>query len=330
MQNNLVSIIIPTYNRGDLITETLDSIINQTHSNWECIIVDDGSSDNTAEVLRRYIQNDIRFQYHQRPIDKQKGANACRNYGFELSKGKYVKWFDSDDIMHPDFLAKQVQVLSDQPELDFCASFSETFIGIIDNVVAFNNPEVYIDDQNTLFNYIIGKLIFLTPSPLWRKSFLNGKNLFDETLFNAHETDFNFSRLVEGARFKYLKEMLFFVRRGHVSIDSKSFNINSFSSMLKYYQKVFLYLISPSSVLRNEERKLLSKFVLYKQLMILHNARFMSVFCLRKEKFTVFTNISKTNLDLTSKIKICFGLFLLIFFKKGYRFFDLKELKLVK
>ncbi|MNK66764.1 putative glycosyltransferase EpsJ [compost metagenome] len=330
--NNLISILIPTYNRAHLIGETLNSLLGQTYRNWECIVVDDGSTDNTEEVLKKYSENDLRFKYYRRPEYKTKGANACRNYGFELSAGEFIKWFDSDDIMCPDFLKKQIEVLVNQPELDFCASFSETFVERIENVVEYNNPNVYLDNQDSLFNYLIGELVFFTPSPLWRRDFLENKNLFDETLFNAHETDFNFERLKEGAKFKYLTEVLFLVRRGHESIDRNSRNnINSFSSILKYYQKVFLYLKNESAFLDKIERKILLKFILYKQLMLTHSLRQnLSVIDFGKEIKKVFPNIFGAKLELRTITKILLGVILMAFFKKGYRFFDLKELKVAK
>lgn len=84
MTQPLVSIIIPTYNRAHLIGETLDSVMAQTYTNWECIVVDDGSTDNTAELLVVYCNKDNRFQYHHRPKDRPKGANAYRNYGIDV------------------------------------------------------------------------------------------------------------------------------------------------------------------------------------------------------------------------------------------------------
>jgi len=104
----IVSIIIPTYNRAHLISETLESIINQNFTNWECIIVDDGSNDGTNDLLASYCKKDKRFQYHERPINRPKGGNACRNYGFEMSKGDYIQWFDSDDLMTPNHLEIKV------------------------------------------------------------------------------------------------------------------------------------------------------------------------------------------------------------------------------
>lgn len=331
MVNSLISIIIPTYNRVDLIADTLNSIINQTYENWECIIVDDHSTDNTDAFIEDYVKKDLRFKYFKRPANRQKGANACRNYGFEQCSGKYIKWFDSDDIMHSDFLLKQVVVLEKDIKLDFCASFSNTFVDEIQNVVAYNNPEIYINNKNSLFNYIIGKLIFLTPSPLWRREFLENKSLYDETLHNAHETDFNFSRLIEGANFFYSNEVLIYIRRGHESIDSDSnSNINSLKSMFTYYQKVFLYLNSPSPLLKNNERKILSHYILYKQLMVLYNLRKVSFSVFITKKNILLTNLLKTELKFNAKVKILFGIFLSILLKKGFVFFDLNELKRAK
>lgn len=122
----LVSIIIPTHNRAHLIGETLDSIIAQTHTNWECIIIDDGSTDNSYDLIAKYCTKDHRIQYYQRPADRPKGANACRNYGFEFSKGKYIKWFDSDDIMLPEHLAILVNTLQNEG-VDFVVGDSLTF-----------------------------------------------------------------------------------------------------------------------------------------------------------------------------------------------------------
>jgi glycosyltransferase involved in cell wall biosynthesis len=108
MNKHIISIIIPTFNRAHLISETLDSIIAQTYTNWECIVVDDGSTDDNEKVLQEYILKDERFQYYQRPDLKPKGACSFRNYGFSLSKGEYVNWFDDDDIMHYDFLQSKL------------------------------------------------------------------------------------------------------------------------------------------------------------------------------------------------------------------------------
>ena len=115
----LVSVIIPTYNRALLIGETLDSVLAQTYQNWECIIVDDGSSDNTDKVVSEYVQKDSRFIIIYRPEKKLKGASPCRNFGFTNSKGDYVIFLDSDDWLLPHCLMDRVSFMKKKPTSDF-------------------------------------------------------------------------------------------------------------------------------------------------------------------------------------------------------------------
>jgi len=107
--NSLVSIIIPTYNRAHLIHEALDSVLSQIRTNWECIVIDDGSADATAKLMERYKTNDSRFQYYNRPENLNKGASSCRNYGASLAKGQYLIFLDSDDQLLPNCLANRVE-----------------------------------------------------------------------------------------------------------------------------------------------------------------------------------------------------------------------------
>jgi glycosyltransferase involved in cell wall biosynthesis len=331
MINPLISIIIPTYNRARLIGETFDSIIAQTYTNWECIIVDDGSSDDTAQVIADYIKKDDRFHYYHRPIDRLKGANACRNYGYELSKGDYIKWFDSDDIMHTDFLFKQISVLEKCRELDFCASFSEMFDDKSDKRWPCN-PKFTLD-ENAIYNFIIGNLFFLTPSTLWNRKFLEGKELFDETLYNAHETDFNFRRLIEGGKFLYFSDNLFYVRRGHQSIDKESvISPLSIQSQFDYFNKVFKFLNDSNCVLKVNEIKNLKKYVLYRLVVFFYQIRILMNF---KKSINNFKSISKkiilADISLFEIFRLFSGIVLILFFKKGYRLiyiekFDIRRL----
>ncbi len=83
----------------------------QTYQNWECIVVDDGSTDRTKTVVQGYVKKDTRFILVDRPETHQPGGNGARNYGFEISKGDYIQWFDSDDLMQPDFLSEKINSL---------------------------------------------------------------------------------------------------------------------------------------------------------------------------------------------------------------------------
>lgn len=111
MDNILFSIIIPTYNRADFITKTLDSFIAQTYQYYEIIIVDDGSTDNTAEVVVPYLSNKI--AYYKKENEERA---AARNYGVLKSKGHYINFFDSDDLALNNHLQEAINIIIQNPE----------------------------------------------------------------------------------------------------------------------------------------------------------------------------------------------------------------------
>ena len=84
----MISIILPVYNQIQYLKETLNSILTQSFCNWECIIVDDGSSKETIQLLIEYCNIDDRIKFYNRPANRIKGANSCRNYGYEKSRGE--------------------------------------------------------------------------------------------------------------------------------------------------------------------------------------------------------------------------------------------------
>jgi glycosyltransferase involved in cell wall biosynthesis len=112
--NPLVTIIIPTYNRADLIGETLHSVLNQTHKNWECIIVDDNSSDNTFFLVNEFVKNDDRFVYILKAESYHSGASSSRNIGLINAKGDFIQFLDSDDILASNKLEAQLHLLQNQ------------------------------------------------------------------------------------------------------------------------------------------------------------------------------------------------------------------------
>lgn len=108
-----VSIIIPTYNRADTVGRSVKSVLDQSYKDFEIIIVDDGSSDNTEEIIRQFQKHDdrIRFIRHS----NNKGAGAARNTGIKASGGRYIAFQDSDDTWEPEKLEKQIQLFEQVP-----------------------------------------------------------------------------------------------------------------------------------------------------------------------------------------------------------------------
>lgn len=187
-----VSIIIPVFNRVSLVGETLESILSQTYTAWECIIVDDGSTDGTIEMLEAYQTKDERIKVFERPSHLPKGAPSCRNYGFDQAIGDFIQYFDSDDLMLPEMLLEKVKYLKEHDDACFVVSkmgeFDENGIRKIDDYL--------LTSSNLKLDFLQYKVYFLTPGPLFRKPFLEQfKVRFDLLLIRSQESEF-FSRII--------------------------------------------------------------------------------------------------------------------------------------
>ena len=123
MQKNLVSIITPTYNCGAFIAETMDSVLAQTYTDWEMIIVDDCSTDDTRQVVEAYQTKDSRFLYHC--LERNSGAAVARTRAMELAKGEYMAFLDSDDLWTPDKLERQLKFMKENDCAFSCTAYEQ-------------------------------------------------------------------------------------------------------------------------------------------------------------------------------------------------------------
>ncbi|HMJ24898.1 MAG TPA: glycosyltransferase family A protein [Pyrinomonadaceae bacterium] len=115
MNPPLVTVVIPSYNYGHLIDQTLESVLAQTYVHWECFVVDDGSTDNTKEVVKRFVDQDSRIRYI---FQQNLRAGAARNHGMRKGSGKYLQFLDADDLIEKTKLENQVAYLEQHPEID--------------------------------------------------------------------------------------------------------------------------------------------------------------------------------------------------------------------
>lgn len=109
MKPGLVSIVTPCYNGAKYIAETIESVLSQTYQNWEMIIVDDGSRDNSAEIVNRFTDSRIIYVYQDNA-----GSAAARNNGIRRADGQYIALLDADDLWHSDFLEKQIAFMREK------------------------------------------------------------------------------------------------------------------------------------------------------------------------------------------------------------------------
>lgn len=288
MSNNpLVSIIIPTYNRADLIGETLDSIIAQTYKNWECIVVDDGSSDSTEEVLNFYTTKDSRISYHKRPESLPKSGNSCRNYGYEISTGKYVTFFDSDDVMLPCFLSSRIDLFNENIDIVFA-----TYTTVDENLKFLKQNTFKVEDV-LIKEYLFWNFPILTHSALIRKEYLKDKNLFDFKIKRGQETDFYLNILPGLEKHQYLfvdkPSFLYRLHENSITGGTKKYNPSYISSLLSIRYKA----IQVGNNLGNDEmvkNSYLHMILLLFQ--ILKNKDFKNLF--------IFSSLLK-NIDALSK-----------------------------
>ncbi|MBF8983786.1 glycosyltransferase family 2 protein [Lutibacter sp. B2] len=119
----LISIIMPTYNCGNFIAESVESVINQTYSNWELIIVDDCSTDDTETVIKKYSGKDERIKFYKLSVNS--GAAVARNYGTNTAQGVYIAFLDSDDLWHENKLKKQIDFMKDNKYAFTCTTYAQ-------------------------------------------------------------------------------------------------------------------------------------------------------------------------------------------------------------
>ena len=208
----MVSIIIPAYNRSHLIGQTLDAVLSQTYTQWECLVVDDGSNDDTKKVVESYCNKDSRFKYLQRPKNRIKGANACRNYGFELSKGAYINWLDSDDLLHENKLKIQIKELQNtNKQVAVCQSVFFENDDVLNTAGVWKSFDKLDEPVARMIGY---DLAWQTAAALWHRDSIPEKP-FDENLLAAQEWLFHCKQMhrLTFDTFIFSEEILVYVRK---------------------------------------------------------------------------------------------------------------------
>lgn len=207
----IVTIIMATYNRAHFIVETLLSIQKQTFGAWECLIIDDGGTDNTHEVIAPILEKDTRFQFLKRPETYLKGLPGCRNYGLDLAKGDFVIFFDDDDIIHPDNLKTGLAVVQNE-KVAFCHYQKQAFETKISNF-EFSEPKIkQALNSSHLYDIITHEIGLASCTVLWDKKCFETIR-FKEELLYAEEWEC-YSRIIsEGFEGVSIKNVLYFNRK---------------------------------------------------------------------------------------------------------------------
>lgn len=318
----LISIIIPTYNRAVLLPETLDSIVLQTYPHWECIVVDDGSTDSTEAVVQQYIQRDSRFKYYKRPSSLAKGANACRNFGFTKARGNFIKWFDSDDTMEQEALQQQLTHLENNPDIDLSIAYASYFK---DNVSPkkLAKPHV-LHTHDSLYHFIKGILFFSIGGPLWRTSYLHEKKIFfDENIHRLQDTEFHFRQLVAGARFQFLDTSLFNYRAASGDRITQNSSDQNLLSVFTYWNSILMSLKKIEISQKKELQTFLANniSVLFYRIIKNHSTVIKRSQAVKAYQELFFNALKAAGVSRRQRTRITVGLMTTVLFKKGLQFF---------
>lgn len=217
---DVVSIIIPVFNRKDLLIDTLKSVTKQTYPYWECIVVDDHSTDGTFEYARIFFKNENRIKFFRRPLGYPKGAPSCRNFGFEKAIGTYIQFFDSDDLMKENMIEKKIESLKGDPAIDFSVAKMGYFI---DGGYDYVDEEYDVSSDSPVRDILNGTIKFFTPGPIYRYSMLKDINpLFDTRLERNQEGELHARLLLQDFSYREIDEYLCYRRLHKDSIKSKS------------------------------------------------------------------------------------------------------------
>ncbi|KJD33396.1 glycosyl transferase family 2 [Tamlana nanhaiensis] len=208
MAKSLVSIIVPCYKQAHLLDETLNSVMQQTYKNWECVIVNDGSPDHTEEVALEWCKKDKRFSYVSK---KNGGLPAARNTGVKKTSGKFILPLDSDDILHEQYIEKLLPYFDD-PTIGIVTSYRFFFVKSKTNIIKIYKPNGD-NYRNLMFENQ------LMPSSIYKKECWVEVGGYDESMIKGFEDwEFWLNITKRGWLYHTVEEPLFYYRKAKESM----------------------------------------------------------------------------------------------------------------
>jgi glycosyltransferase involved in cell wall biosynthesis len=199
------TIIIPLFNSQQFIGETINSVKAQTFTDWECIIIDDHSTDDSLEIAKSLTLNDPRFKVFRRDREP-KNASVCRNIGLNLSKGNFILFLDSDDLLAPFCLEQRISTMRNA-NLDFGIFLMQKFLlhpgdhNVLQNRTLNSKTGTYLD---MLIRF---QIPWQTSCVFWTRTFLVELNGFDESFIRLQDPEISVRALARSNKFKVYDQL---------------------------------------------------------------------------------------------------------------------------
>lgn len=272
---NLVSIIIPCYNAEKFITETIQSVLNQTYTDWELIIIDDGSKDNSSKIVASFL-SDPRISYF---YQENTGVSIARNNGISKVNGKYIAFLDADDIWTDSNLEEKINKLQND-EIDYVFSDKEHINEDSSSMNIFSKGT----DINLLHHFLLWDRTVI-PGPasnlIVKKKCLDSGLRFDSKFSTAADQDFCFNlaakykgKIIAKPLFKYrilansMSRNIATMEKDHIAVYKKAAKNNLFNSFL-FKQQCFsnLYLVLAGSWWKDGNNKIKGLYFIFLSLL---------------------------------------------------------------
>jgi glycosyltransferase involved in cell wall biosynthesis len=207
----IVSVIIPFYNAGAYLRDAVNSVQVQTLSRFECILVDDGSTDLSWAIAEEYAASDPRIKIYKRPGDRPKGAGTCRNYGIEKAQGEFSVFLDADDWLAEFCMEQRIAAFRQFPHCDFLVFTAKAIKLDPDrNIIferIFNNDDGVRHKKDYLKKFLRYELPWNMTCPIWKTSFLRQTGGFDESFQRMQDPELHTRvLLMDGVRFERITD----------------------------------------------------------------------------------------------------------------------------
>jgi glycosyltransferase involved in cell wall biosynthesis len=256
----LVSVIVPAFNYGPLIGQTLESLLNQTYSNWECLVIDDGSMDNTPHIVRSYCTSEPRIKYY---YQSNSGLSSARNTGIKYSKGRYIQFLDADDLLEKRKLEHHVRYLENNREVEIVyggVRYFKTESPDERKYSMFKNDKRWMPEVSgageDIFTALLYDNIMVVSSPLLRRLVVDGVGYFDTNIDALADWDYWIRCASAGFRFQYLEcEETLSLIRWHQ--DSMSQNSMKMKKQREYIRLKVNRIVSDADALRLKREHLI-------------------------------------------------------------------------
>lgn len=203
----MISVIMPVFNGGKFIAEAIESVLSQSYSDWELIIVDDGSTDGTADIVKRYESNKVHYVYQT-----NQGPSNARNKGINLARGEFIAFLDADDLYAINKLEEQLYFLKSYPETDIVYCDADVVDESLNHLYFLHSEGVYKTKEDFLAMALFRQIVPLPQSVMARATCFRSGIRFNPEYVHGEDYDLTI-QLAKRYRYGYLPKPLYIYRR---------------------------------------------------------------------------------------------------------------------